>query len=75
MRRKKSLIAGLVCGLLCIAAILLYAQELNDQVEAERAEALARFGGEQVEAYVATQDIAAGEAVSAANSEKRLWVG
>ncbi len=75
MRRKKSLIAGLVCGLLCIAAILLYAQELNDQVEAERAEALARFGGEQVEAYVATKDIAAGEAVTAANSEKRLWVG
>lgn len=75
MRRRKSLIAGLVCGLLCVAAILLYAQELNDQVEAERAEALARFGGEQVEAYVATKDIAAGEAVSAANSEKRLWVG
>lgn len=75
MRRRKSLIAGLVCGLLCVVAILLYAQELNDQVEAERAEALARFGGEQVEAYVATKDIAAGEAVSAANSEKRLWVG
>lgn len=75
MRRKKSLIAGIVCGLLCVAAILLYAQELNAQVEAERAEALARFGGEQVEAYVATKDIAAGETVNSANSEKRLWVG
>ena len=75
MRRRKSLIAGIVCGLLCAAAILLYAQELNAAVEAERAESLARFGGEQVEVYVATKDIAAGAMVSSSNSEKRILVG
>ena len=75
MRRRKSLIAGIVRGLICVAAILLYAQELNDAMEAERAQALSRYGGEQVEAYVATRDIAPGEAVSEANCEKRLWVG
>lgn len=75
MRRRRSLIAGIVCGIACVAAILLYAQELNAEVEEERAAALARFGGEQVEALVATEDIAAGEFVDAGNSEKRLWIG
>ncbi len=75
MRGRKSLIAGLVCGLACVGAILLYAQELDAAVEAERAEVLARYGGEQVEVYVATRDIAVGETVSLANAEKQLWVG
>lgn len=75
MRGRKSLMAGLVCGLACVGAILLYAQELHASVEAERAEVLARYGGEQVEVYVATRDIAVGETVSTSNAEKRLWVG
>ena len=75
MQRRKSLIAGVLCGLACVAAILLYTQELYASVEAERSEVLARFGGEQVEVYVATRDIAAGETVSSANAEKQLWVG
>lgn len=75
MQRKKSLIAGIICGIACVAAILLYAGELNAAVEAERAEVLSRFGGEQVEAYVALEDIAAGESIDRTNTEKRLWVG
>ncbi len=75
MQRRKSLIAGVLCGLACVAAILLYTQEIYASVEAERSEVLERFGGEQVEVYVATRDIAAGETVSSANAEKQLWVG
>ena len=75
MQRRKSLIAGILCGLACVAAILLYTQELYASVEAERSEALARFGGEQIEVYVATRDIAAGETLSSANAEKQLWIG
>ena len=75
MRQRKSLIVGVICGIACVAAILLYAQELEAVAQAERAEVLGRFGGEQVEACVAVRDLAVGEALDASNCEKRLWVG
>lgn len=75
MQRRKSLVIGTICGIVCMAALLLYAQELEDEVQKERAETLARFGGEQIEAYVAVRDIAVGEVLDATNCERRLWVG
>lgn len=75
MRRRANLIAGVVCGAVCVAGILSYSADLRADVEAQRAEALARYGGEQVEVLVATSDIAVGETLDATNSEKRLWLG
>lgn len=75
MRRRANLIAGAVCGAVCVAGILSYSADLRADVEAQRAEALARYGGEQVEVLVATSDIAVGETLDATNSEKRLWLG
>lgn len=74
MRRTKSWIVGIACGALCAVCVFMYLQDAGAQVDAARAEALERFGGEQVEVCVAKRDIAAGEVVDASSFEKRMWV-
>ena len=74
MRRTKSWIIGIACGVLCAVCVFMYLQDAGAQVDAARAEALERFGGEQVEVCVAKRDIAAGEVVDASSFEKRIWV-
>ncbi len=74
MRRGKTTIVGIVCGLVCAGSVFLYVQSVNSEAEAVRAEALARYGGEQLEVCVATQDIVAGEVVSSQAVEKQMWV-
>lgn len=74
MRRRAHLAIGAVCGVMCVAGILSYAADLRADIEQERSEALARYGGEQVEIVVATDDIAVGDMLDSTNSEKRLWL-
>ncbi|MDO4590100.1 MAG: Flp pilus assembly protein CpaB [Slackia sp.] len=74
MRQRANLIAGAICGVVCVACVLSYASDLRADVEEERSAALARYGGEQVEVFVATDDIAPGDMLDASNSEKRLWL-
>ena len=63
------------CGALaCAACVFAYAQGVRGEADAARAEALARYGGEQLEVCVAKRDIAAGESVDASAVETRLWV-
>ena len=47
---------------------------VQGEADAARAEALARYGGEQVEACVATRDIVAGERVDLSAVETKMWV-
>ncbi len=61
MRRKANLIAGAVCGALCVSSVLAYGAEVQSSFEKERAEVLERYGGEQVEVCVATKDIEVGD--------------
>lgn len=74
MKRRIHLVVGAVCGILCVAGILSYASDLRAEVEEERAAALSRYGGEQVEILVATEDVAVGDLLDSTNSEKRLWL-
>ena len=74
MRRTKTWIIGIACGVLCAVCVFVYLQDAGAQVDAVRAEALERFGGDQVEVCVAKRDIAAGEVVDASSVEKRMWV-
>ena len=60
---KKTTLAGLACGLCCSLCVGLYMAEVRGEVDEARAEALARYGGEQVEVCVATRDLAPGEVV------------
>lgn len=74
MKRRKTTIAGIACGVLCAACVFAYVQSVRGDAEAARAEALSRYGGEQVEVCVARRDVAAGEKVDAAAIETKLWV-
>lgn len=74
MKRNKSLIVGLLCGVLCACCVFAYTQVLRNQVIEERNEALARYGGEQIEVCVAKRDIAAGETIDESCTETRTWL-
>lgn len=74
MKRSRTTIFGVACGLACAACVFAYMQGVRGEADAARAEALARYGGEQVEVCVAKRDIAAGESVEASVIETRLWV-
>ena len=74
MKRSRTTIIGIACGLACAACVFAYTQGVRGEADAARAEALARYGGEQLEVCVAKRDIAAGESVDAGAVETRLWV-
>ena len=48
--------------------------EVRGEVDEARAEALARYGGEQVEVCVATRDLAPGEVVDGSAVATKMWV-
>ena len=75
MRKGRSLVVGVVCGIVCVVGMVLYAHEIEMGVEQERAEVLARYGSAQVEAYVATRDIAEGSKVDSSSVERKLMPG
>ena len=74
MKQKQMMIIAIACGLLCAACVALFMAGVHGEADAARAEALSRFGGEQVEAYIATRDIIAGERVDLSAVETKLWV-
>jgi len=74
MRQRRMTIIAVACGVLCAVCIGAYLASVKGAANAERAEVLARFGGEQVEVCVATRDIAAGERLGSSSVEDRLWV-
>ncbi len=68
------MIIGVVSGVLCAVFVLLYLQDVTGRAESARAEALARYGGEQLEVCVAKRDIAPGETIDAGAVETKLWI-
>ena len=74
MKRTRTVIIGIVCGIACAICVLLYLQDVGARAEAARAEALDRFGGDQLEVCVAKRDIATGETIDEGSIEKRMWV-
>lgn len=74
MKQKRMTAIAVIAGLACAACIALFMMSVQGGAEAARAEALARYGGEQVEVCVATRDIAAGERIGYDAMETKLWV-
>ena len=74
MKQKQMTIVAVACGLVCALCVGLFMMSVQGEADSARAEALARYGGEQVEAYVATRDIVAGERVDLSAVETKLWV-
>ncbi len=74
MKLSKSTLVGVACAACCAACMALYIAQLNERAESARAEALARYGGEQVEVVVASRTISAGETVTEGSIETKLWL-
>lgn len=74
MNRRRTRVIACASGVLCAACVFVYLQSAKGEADAARAEALARYGGEQLEVCVAKRDIAAGEKIAGDAFETRLWV-
>ncbi len=72
--KKGALIAGILCGVVCSVCVFAYSTVVRGEADSARAEAMERYGGEQVEVLVATKDIYPGETLSSANSASKTWL-
>lgn len=74
MKRSRSLALGVACAVGCAACVGVFLMQVSDRAEAARAEALARYGGDQLEVCVARRDIAPGEVIDEGAVGMGLWV-
>lgn len=74
MNQKKMTVIAVACGIACAVCVALFMVSVQGEADAARNEALARYGGEQVEALVATRDIVAGERVDFSSVETKMWI-
>ena len=75
MKQRQMTAIAIGCGVACAVCVAAFMASVQGKADADRAEALARYGGEQAEVCVATRDIAAGERVdlSAVESGERTY--
>lgn len=71
---RKRLIISVLCGVAAALLMAWYISGLRSEADTAREDALARYGGEQVEVVVATRDIAIGETLGADDVEQRTWL-
>jgi pilus assembly protein CpaB len=62
------------CGLIATGLLWIHINNLQAEAQSARAGALNAYGGEQVEVFVATRDIAAGENLDGTNTALQRWV-
>ena len=74
MKRSVTGVVCAACGILCAVCVGAYAYGVNAEADEARAEALERYGGEQLEVCVATHDIAPGETIDESDVEMVLWL-
>ena len=71
---KKRIALALLCGVIAAIAMIWYATGIRSELAQSRQQALSAYGGEQVEVFVATRNIAVGETLSGANVSSQLWL-
>ena len=71
---KKRLALSVLCGILAAMAMFWYATGIRAEATQSRQQALSTYGGEQVEIFVATRNIAVGETLSSSNVSSVLWL-
>ena len=72
--KRSALIAGMLSGVLCAGCVFAYSSYIRGEADSARAEAMQRYGGEQVDVLVATKDIYPGETLDASNAERKTWL-
>ena len=74
MRKSATVAVCVACGVICAVCVGVYARGLSDEADEARAEALERYGGEQLEVCVATRDLAPGETIDESDVESTMWL-
>ena len=74
MTRRFRLMLSAAFAALAVCLCLVYADGVRQEADRERAETLARYGGEVVGLVVAREGLEPGDVVSAANAEVREWL-
>lgn len=72
--KKSVLVVGIVFGVICAICVALYASLVHQEADSARAEAMERYGGEQVEVLVATEDIYPGQTLTSSNTTMKTWL-
>ena len=72
--KRSSIIGGLLSGLLCVVCLLVYVSSVRTQADSARMEAMEKYGGEQIEVFVAKKDIYPGETLNNSNVELKVWL-
>lgn len=71
---RKRLVAGIVAAAIAVLLMVVYVSQVRAQEGAAREEALARYGGEQIDVCVAKRDILPGETLSSSNVTGAAWL-
>lgn len=71
---RKRLLIAIGCGVLAAMFFMFYANDVRSQAASVHEQALADYGGEQVEVLIASRDIAAGETLDASNVSYQTWL-
>lgn len=74
MRRRLRLAVAGMAAMLAAGACALYGQQVREEAQRVRAEALERYGGEVVSLVVATEPLEAGDVVDRRNTAEREWL-
>jgi pilus assembly protein CpaB len=74
IKARKRIVLAFACGIVAAAAMAWYAMDVRAEAAQTRQEALSAYGGEQVEVYAATRDIAVGEELSSENVALQTWL-
>lgn len=72
--KKGMAVLAVLSGIVCALSVFAYTDAVRSEASAARADALEKYGGDQLEVCVATRDIAPGETIDSSNIAMRQWV-
>ena len=72
--QKRQLAVGAVCAAVAVAAVFAYTATVSSEAATKRQAAIDRYGGEQAQVMVATQDIGAGTPLGTSNVMQVSWL-
>ena len=74
MSKRFRIVAASAFAVLALLSALAYGEQVRDQAESRRNEALERYGGEVAQVVVATEAVSAGDELGAANCALEEWL-
>lgn len=74
MNKRFRIIMACACASLAVLCALAYGNAVRAEAQAEKTEAMARYGGEVTKVVVATTTLEPGDSITAAKAEEREWL-